>query len=215
MDFNEIKNTWKDSYKKETLLSKEQIGALLRIKSNSNTALNKIKRSSKFELIGGALMYLIIIGELFMYVNTPDVFIIIALITLFMVFFYYSALRNLNRIINTAISGDQLKPTLINTINTIEKHVNFGGGNFFKFFLIPFSIVFGLAIGIYIGSGDKSIIETIYSLKSKSIIKIILVIVIGSGITIPFSQYMNKRMYQQHLDELKQYLKEFEETDNI
>ena len=41
----------------------------------------------------------------------------------------------------------------------------------------------------------------------------IVIFVVGSGFFIPFSQFMNKRMYKQHLDELKQCLKEFEETE--
>ena len=70
-----------------------------------------------------------------------------------------------------------------------------------------------MSIGLYIGSGDKRIIETIYSLENRSIIKMIVIFVVGSGFFIPFSQFMNKRMYKQHLDELKQCLKEFEETE--
>lgn len=31
----------------------------------------------------------------------------------------------------------------------------------------------------------------------------IVVVIAGSGLLIPFSQFMNKRMYKQHLDELR------------
>lgn len=60
-----------------------------------------------------------------------------------------------------------------------------------------------LNIALYIGSGDKSIIETISSFENRSIIKMIVVVIAGSGLLIPFSQFMNKRMYKQHLDELR------------
>ena len=55
MDFNEIKNTWKDSFKEKERLSSGQIKAMLKIKSKSNTALKKIKSSFKIELITGTL----------------------------------------------------------------------------------------------------------------------------------------------------------------
>ncbi len=72
-------------------------------------------------------------------------------------------------------------------------------------------------MGIFAVSGDKSVIEIISSLENRSIIKMIIVFVVMSGIMIPLTQYMNKKMYKRHLDELKQCLREFEEaeTENI
>ena len=44
MDFNDIKNAWKDSFKDEELLNKEEIKTKWKIKGKSNTALDKIKK---------------------------------------------------------------------------------------------------------------------------------------------------------------------------
>jgi len=89
--------------------------------------------------------------------------------------------------------------------------LKFGMGNLYKFVLIPLALVFGIAIGILSVSGWAEFWPTIQSLENKSLIKIILVIVLGSAITIPYSQYMMNRMYKQHVDELKKCLKEFDE----
>jgi hypothetical protein len=106
---------------------------------------------------------------------------------------------------------EQLKPALEKTISVIENHLKFGMGNLYKFVLIPLALVFGIAIGILSVSGWAEFWPTIQSLENKSLIKIILVIVLGSAITIPYSQYMMNRMYKQHVDELKKCLKEFDE----
>ena len=47
MDFNEIQNTWKNSFRRKKPLDRGQIETLLKIRKNSNSALNKIKKSYK------------------------------------------------------------------------------------------------------------------------------------------------------------------------
>lgn len=219
MDLNELKNIWNDFYKDDIHLDKEQIGAMLKIKSKSKTALVKIKKSYKFEFISVAIMYLIILFGLLFFIKTSTVLIFIGLITLIMGLPYYYVWKTYKKIKNTVISSKRLKPTLISTINDIEKYVNFTKSTLAKYIIIPFALLLGMSMGIFISlsftSGDMNFIETVCTLKAKSIIKMILILVIGSGVMIPLSQYFNKKMYKQHLDELKQCLKEFEETENI
>jgi uncharacterized membrane protein len=109
------------------------------------------------------------------------------------------------------ITDEQLKPALEITIKEVRRNLKFGMGNLYKFVLIPLALILGIAIGIYIGSGDAGFWETVQSLQKKSILKIVLVVVAGSAITIPFSQFTMTRMYKQHVDELKRCLKEFDE----
>jgi hypothetical protein len=111
------------------------------------------------------------------------------------------------------ISTDQLKPALMKTILDIERYVNFNMSGFLKYIIIPFSFAFGMLMGMLIVSGEKDFIDVIYSLGPKSLLKIGLILIIGSGIMIPVSQYMNKKLYKQHLDKLKEYLIEFEEIE--
>ena len=68
-------------------------------------------------------------------------------------------------------------------------------------------------LGLQMGSGEKSFIEIFALLENDALIKIILTFVIGSLVMIPISQFLNKKMYNQHLDELKQCLKEFESIE--
>ena len=212
MDFNDIKNVWKNSFEDEGHLNKEEIEAKLKIKSKSNTALKKVKRNYLFELIGGGGIFLYFM--LWLNVNVENHKIIVLS---FCILFFGSLLsfswRNYNRIRKTVISADQLRPALQKTIKDIERYVNFNKSNFTKFILLPFAIIFGLGLGIFIGAGEKEISEILSLIKNEVLIKIIIVFVVGLGITIPLSQYLNKKMYKQHLDELKQCLKDFEEID--
>jgi hypothetical protein len=67
-------------------------------------------------------------------------------------------------------------------------------------------------IGIFVGIGEKEISEVFLILESR-IIKVVLLVIILSTVFIPISLYFNKKMYKQHLDELKQCLKDFEEIE--
>ncbi len=213
MDFNDIKNAWKNSFKDEKLLNKEEIEAKLKIKGKSNTALNKIKKSYRFELILGIPMFIGIIIYLFVFLDYSYKIFFIPIALLFFSWAISFTWRNYNRVRKTVISNDQLKPSLIKTINDIERYVNFNMSSLVKFIIIPLSFAFGMLMGLSVTAEDKAFSEIILSLGSWSIIKMVLILVIGSAIMIPFSQYMNKKLYKQHLDKLKQCLKEFEEIE--
>jgi hypothetical protein len=213
MNFNQLKSTWQNSFKNEGL-SREQISAKLKIKGQSDIILKKIMNNYRNSLVTLAIMYLFIIAGLFIFLQTNIVYQIVTLITIFLVVAATDSYKSLRQIKRTTTSDDDVKTALTKTILIIEKSLRFGMGNLYKYLLIPLALIFGIVIGIFIGAGEKSVIETIYNLENKSIIKIILVIVFGTALTIPFSQFMLNRMYKQHLDELKTCLKEFDELMN-
>jgi hypothetical protein len=211
MDFEKIKYHWESSFKKDELLDNKQLAALLKIKKSSNTALKKLVRNHRFGLIISSAMYGILITGILLFIETPASIIWIGMVTILMATVFYFSGRSYNRIRKIQISDEQLKPALEKTIKEVSRNLKFGMGNLYKFVLIPLALILGIAIGIYIASGDTGFWHTVQSLENKSIIKIILVITVGSGITIPYSQFVMKRMYKQHVDELKRCLKEFDE----
>lgn len=211
MDFNDIKNTWKNSFKDEELLNKQEIEAKLKIKGKSNTALNKVKRNYKFELILGGSFSVFFIVWMFINLAMDYKFIIITLTVLFFGILISFTWRNFRKVRKIVISSEQLKPALIKTIKDIERYVNFNKSNFSKFLLLPFAICFGMVIGLFMNSADKGISEIFDAVE---IIKLVVTLVIVSAVFIPISQYYNKKMYKQHLDELKQCLKEFENIED-
>ena len=124
MDFNDIKNTWKDSFKDNGLLNKEEIEGKLRIKSKSSTALKKVKRNYLFEIIGGGSVFLYFITWLFINL-TKYKFVIIAVCILFFGLILSFAWRNYNKVRKTVISTDQLKPALKKTIKDVLDWLEF------------------------------------------------------------------------------------------
>lgn len=213
MEFDEIKNTWKNSFKESELLNKEELETRLKIGSKSNTALNKIKKSYRFELILGIPMFIGIIVCLFVFLDYSYKIIFIPVAFLFLGWTISFTWRNYNRIRKTVIFTDQLKPALIKTIQDIERYVNFNMSSFAKFIIIPFSFAFGILMGLSVAAGEKDFAELFLTMETRMVIKMILIMIIGSAIMIPFSQYINKRLYKQHLDKLKSYLNEFQEIE--
>lgn len=212
MDFNDIKNTWKDSFNNDNLLNKDEIEAKLKIKSKSNTALNKVKRNYKIELVLGVSLSVCFIVWMSLNLSDKYNFIFLALTILFFGALISFTWRNYKKIRRTVLVNEQLKPALKKTIIDIEKFVNFNKSNFSKFLILPFAIIFGMFIGIFIGIGEKEISEVFLIIESR-IIKVVLLVIILSTVFIPISLYFNKKMYKQHLDELKQCLEDFEEIE--
>lgn len=214
MDFNEIKNTWNDSFKETEHLNRTQLEEILKIKSRSNTALAKIKSSFKLELITGLAMYIFIISALMIFIDFPEAAIFFVLITLLMglpLYFYYKTYKKIK---DTAYTDSTLKQSLIKTTDDIKNFVMIGKGNFLKFIMIPLATLTGMIIGLYIGTGENNFLEIITSLSIKTIVKMIVLLIVFSGVLIPFSKYWFKRKFKQHYDELTDCLKEYEETEN-
>ena len=193
MDFDEIKKTWKNSFVEEEILNKEEIESRLKIGGKSNTALTKIKKSYRFELILGSPIFLGIILCLFLLLDKSYKIYIIPSAVLFLGWSISFTWRNYNRVRKTVISTDQLKPALVKTIHDIERYVNFNMSGFLKYIIIPFSFAFGMLMGMLIASGEKDFIDVIYSLGPKSLLKIALILIIGSGIMIPISKDINQK----------------------
>jgi len=211
MDFNEIKSTWKNSMNAEPKLNKKEIESKLKIGNDSNTALNKVKRNYRIELFLGGFIGLLFI--FWMYINLNDRYKY-ALLTIAVLFFgvlISFTWKNYLKVRRTVISTGQLKPALLKTINDIEKYVDFNTSNFSKFLLMPFAIFFGMIIGIFIDAGNQPLSQ-IFSWGE--ILKITFILTLLSAFFIPFSQFMTRKMYKQHLDELKQCLKEFQDIED-
>ena len=213
MDFKEIRNTYNHSFEREKPLGPLQIEAILRNKRSSNTALSKLKKSHKISIMVTTVLFLIIIGGMITLVKMPALLLWGSMIMILLGSVYYFALKSYYRIKKTSITDEQVKPALIKTITEVERNLKFGAGNLYRYLLIPLAIFLGMAIGIYIGSGERTFLETILSLETKSIIKIIMVFFLGSGITIMISQYMMRQIYRPHLDELRSCLSDFEENE--
>lgn len=215
MDFEEIKNTWKDSFKNEELLSNEQFEDRLKIRGKSNSILRKLKNNYQFDIYFGAFLFIIILLLLGILINPVYKYYIISLSALFFGFIIWFTWKNFNNIRKTTIANDQIKPTLTKTINALEKFVSFSRGNINKYVIVPGSMFFGMFMGIAGVATLKNIevTELILSLNTYTIIAIIVLFVLLSITTIPFVLYANKRLYKNHLDELKKCLMEYEETE--
>lgn len=214
MDFNEIKNIWRDSFKEKEILNQMQIKDMLRIKSRSNTALAKIKSSFRLELIAGSIIYLFIIASIFVLINMPQSIVFFVIVSLLMgipLFFYYQTYKKIRHSIYTE---ENLKQSLRNTTNDIKRFVLVGKNNYFKYTLIPLAIITGMFMGLYIGTGENDIIEILKSLKTRSIVKMIILLGAYTGIMIPFSIYWFKKKFKRHYIELMKCLNELEEETN-
>ncbi len=212
MDFNDLKQSWQQSFKDERL-SKEQIAKKLEIKGKSDIILRTVLRNNLFSLIMLLMMYLLIICGIFLFIHSNYAYLLSLLITALLGVGAAYSFRSYKQLKKTRTSNYDVKTALSKTIHIMEKSVRFGMSNLYRFFLIPLSLIMGIVIGLFIGAGERSVIETVYSLESKSIIKIILVVVFGSAITIPFSQFMMNKLYKQHLEELKGCLIELNEKE--
>jgi hypothetical protein len=212
MDFNDIKKTWKSSFKNDEFLDKDKIEAKLKIKSKSNTALNKVKRNYKIELYNGSILSLLILVWLYLTVTNEFKYILVGITFIFVSILMLVVARSYSRIKNIKLSTHQLKPALIETIESIEKFVNFSKSTLAKYLLIPFSLCYGMLLSIFKNTESTKISEII---SSEELIRIAILLVVLSVIFIPITQYYYKKMFKQHLDELKECLKEFEDSQNI
>ena len=189
MDFNDIKNTWNASFSEKERLSSSQIEAIIKLKRRSNTAIEKIKKSFKVELLSGCLMYLFIIAGLLSLMKMPEAMVFLALVTLIMglpLYFYY---KNYRKVKNVTYSESTLKQTLIKTTDDIEEFVNIGKGTLLKFIMIPSATIIGMFMGLFIGTGKNDIIEILSTLETRSIIKMTVLLLLLTGLLIPLSKY--------------------------
>jgi hypothetical protein len=207
MSFDELKNIWNDSFEKDNL-SSTQIRDMLRIKKSSSTALVRILINYRNGLLAGGILYIMIMISLIFLVSTKSLIFLIPGVTALLGISFGYVLRSYLAVKRTQNSGLQIKEMLEKSIAVIEKYVSFNLGTFYRYLLIPIALILGIIIGLFIASGDNSVMDTICALQTKSIIKIIAVIVFGTIITIYLSKNIVNRLYQQHLDELKRCLEE-------
>ena len=216
MDFKEIKNIWNDSFNKKEQLNGEQIEAMLKIKSRSNNVLRKLRKSYRFDIYFGSFIFILLIIGMGLYIHSSYKIHIISFTALFFTMIIWFTWASFNKIRKTTILNDQIKSALLKTIKDLEKFVVISRSSIAKFIIIPFSIVLGVFIGFVYAASVKNIeiTEMILSLKTGSIIIIIVLLVFETVIIIPLLLYVNKKLYKDKLDELKECLKEFEENAN-
>lgn len=207
MDFNDIKNTWKNSFEKEENLNRSELEKKLQIKAKSNTALNKIKRNYKIDLYSGLGLTILIIYYIIRTMNFEYKNIFIGFVILFFGSLMGWSIYNFFKIRKAQISTDKIKPALKQTIKDIERFVNFNKSTFAKYLLMPVSICTGMLYSIFKDAGEIAIAEI---LTTQELIKLVVSLVILSLLFIPLAQYYNKKMFKNHLDELKECLNEFE-----
>jgi arsenate reductase-like glutaredoxin family protein len=212
MDFDNIKKTWKNSFNKNEVLDKSRIEAQLKIKSKSNTALNKVKRNYKFDLYAGLILTILIVYHVIKTMNFEYKYIFVSFIVLFFGSIIWWSIYNFLKIRKTEISSDKLKPALKQTIKDIERFVNFNKSTFAKYLLMPLSICTGMLYSVFQDAGNIAISEI---LSKQELIKLVIFLVVFSALFIPLAQYYNKKMFKRHLDELKKCLDEFDDIDDI
>lgn len=207
MDFNDIKNTWKNSFKEDENLNKSELETKLKIKAKSNTALNKIKRNYKIDLYTGFVLSILIIYYIARTMDFEYKAIFVSFVFLFFGALIGWSIYNFFKIRKAEISSDKIKPALKQTIKDIERFVNFNKSTFAKYLLMPVSICIGMLYSIFENAGNIDLSEI---LSTQELIKLIVSLVVLSLIFIPLAQYYNKKMFKNHLDELKKCLEEFE-----
>ncbi|MCF8236323.1 MAG: hypothetical protein K9G67_15540 [Bacteroidales bacterium] len=218
MDFKDIKNTWKSSFKHHETLTEEQIKKRLNLKRRSNTALYALKKNFRFEFLVGGAEYLIIIFALFSFLDVSIAMIFSVIVSIMMGIPLYSAIKAFKSIDRTIYTDTNLVNALTETIKKLRKHIKYGTKNILKYIQIPTALIIGVIMGLFVASAfnpDESFAEMVYSMETKSIVKIIVLILGGSAMMIPFSIFYFKRRFVKHFEELKTCLKELENKESV
>lgn len=213
MDFNDIKNTWKNSFDKKEM-NQEEIVKRLTIKSKSSTVLEKLKKNYFIEMIFSGVIFFIIVGWLFFKVPFNEVYLVILLLCIIFGPFFLFAFKSFSNISLTNISTSMVKDALAQKVEKIDRYVRFGTSKLYKFVLMPLSMFIGMLLSIYVSSGEVSFITSVTEMGAKKITALFIAIFVGSVILVPLSQLFAKKMYKRHLDELKTCLSELEELDD-
>ena len=216
MDFKEIQHIWKNSFKEKTL-SEDQIHKRLQIKDKSNTALGKLKRNYRFEIIVGGLEYLFIIAALFYFLDLLTALGFTLIVSALMGFSLFSAWNAFSRIRTTIYTTGNLKESLIKTTDNLQRFMKKAENNTLRYIQIPIALITGVCMGLFVVSAitpDKEFLDIVLSLEKQSIVKIISLIIIGSAVMIPFSIRYFKKRFKKHYDELKMSREELEKQDS-
>lgn len=214
MEINDFKDVWKDSFNESvTKLNQEEIAARLKIKSKTNSLMKKVKRGFQFELVFGISLLIIAFVYLWPKIDSGNKLFVSLLFFIFFFALMVFVWRKYKKISSLIILQDQLKPTMIKWINILESYVGFNTSRFAKYVIIPFSIVLGFVLGLIIKSDGKGLLDQIKEMSDFKLILSVSLLFVFYLTFIPLSQYINKKLYGKHLDEMKQCLKDLEEMD--
>ena len=214
MDFNELKDIWKSNSGSADALSEKQLDDLLKLKRRSNISVDKLRRNNAGSLLTGFTMYVVIAGVIIGFTEVRNMVILLPLVSALLLvplLLGYRFYKTMGRLRLAEMNFSEMLDT---SIRQMESYVRFGAGKVYKYMLIPIALITGVVIGILAATGGAPFIETLQGLETGSILKIALVIILGSAITIPVSQKMMGRMFIRHLEDLKTCRKELHSIEN-
>jgi len=214
MEVNDIKNIWKDSFSEmEAKLGPKEIEAKLKIKSKTKSLMTKVKRSFQFELIFSSFIVVFAFIYIWPDINTNNQIFALAFVALFYLIIMLFVWNKYRKLKSITIVQDQLKPAMIRWIKILEKYVKFNKSRFTRYILLPFSIILGAALGMVLSAESEKVFEKLSQMDNWKMIVTVLLFFALYFLILPLSQYLNKKLYGQHLDEMKQCLKDLEEID--
>jgi len=214
MDFKEISDIWNDSSASGRELSEAQVEQLLMLRKKSNISVHKLQRNYRRSLFAGLAMYLLIACIILLFTEPRNILILLPMVTALMLVPLYLGYRFYASLGSFQVAEMNFSQVLDTTIPQMERYVKFGAGKIYKYMLIPLALITGIVIGILAATGGSPLIETIRSMETGSLVKIVAVIILGSAITIPISQKMMGRLFVRHLEELKECKEELSNIDN-
>jgi len=200
MELDDLKSIWKQDKRGFEPVKEEEIASM--IKGRSNSIISKLKRSVWFELIftivcgvGLAIVALMLESGALMWT-------IISLLVLFVsyLFYYVKKIILLNQFDS---SKENLRNSLQHLLDRLTTYLNF----YKKSYAILYPVYF--CLGLLFGALERGIDDFLNRLSQpKTIIYLILLSGIFFVCTVIITNWYLKKLYGNHLDKLKELLKE-------
>lgn len=202
MELEDLKSIWKQQ--KPGLESKQEEEIASMLKGRSNSIIGKLKRSVWFELI-----FTIVCGiGLGIYALTLEggalMWTIISLILLFTsyLFYYVKKIILLNQF---DPSSENLKSNVQNLLERLTVYLNF----YKKSYAVLYPVYF--CLGLLFGALERGMDDFLYHISQP---KTILILIVLAGLfflcTIWITNWYLKKLYGNHLDKLKELLRELQ-----
>ncbi|HEU5289594.1 MAG TPA: hypothetical protein VFU05_03050 [Cyclobacteriaceae bacterium] len=204
MELDDLKSIWKQD--KPGFEPKKEAEIASMIEGRSNSIISKLKRSVWFEMIftivcGVALGIWALLLE-----SGALMWTIVSLIVLFVsyMFYYVKKIMLLNRFDS---SKENLKNSLQHLLDRLTTYLTF----YKRSYSILYPVYF--CLGLLFGALEKGLDDFLYRLSQP---KTVLYLVFLAGVFFLFTIWMTnwylKKLYGNHLDKLKELLKELQTT---
>ena len=202
MELDDLKSIWKQD--KPGFEPKQEAEIASMIEGRSNSIISKLKRSVWFELIftivcGVALGICALLLE-----KGALMWTIISLIVLFVsyLFYYVKKILLLNRFDS---SKENLKNSLQHLLDRLTTYLTF----YRRSYAILYPVYF--CLGLLFGALEKGLDDFLYRLSQpKTILTLIVLAAVFFVFTIWITNWYLKKLYGNHLDKLKELLKELQ-----